>query len=160
MLVTDATIHIHGPSGDRTTPFLGFHRLPADDPTRDTNLAPGELITALSFAPTPLTRNSVYLKIRDRASYEFALVSVAAGLDVRGGVIRDARIGLGGVAHAPWRAKAAEAALIGKAPGRDAFAAAADAELRAARPQRLNGFKVALARNAMIRALSRVGHAA
>ena len=113
----------------------------------------------MSFAPTALTRNSTYVKVRDRASYEFALVSVAAGLDVRG-TIRDVRIGLGGVAHAPWRARAAEAALIGKAPSRAAFAAAADAELRAAKPQRLNGFKVAMAKNAIVRALSAVGGAA
>ncbi len=86
MLVTDATIHIHGPNGDRTTPFLGFHRVPGDDPTRDTNLNPGELIVALSFAPSALTQHSAYVKVRDRASYEFALVSAAAGIDVRGGI--------------------------------------------------------------------------
>jgi xanthine dehydrogenase YagS FAD-binding subunit len=160
MLVSDATIHIHGPSGDRTTPFLGFHRLPDDDPTRDTNLNPGELITAISFAPTRLTRNSTYVKVRDRASYEFALVAVAAGLDVQNGTIRDVRIGLGSVAHAPWRARTAEAALIGKAPSREAFAAAADAELRAAKPGRFNGFKIALAKSAMVRALGAVGGAA
>ncbi len=160
LLVADATIHLRGPGGERTTPFLGFHRLPGDDPTRDTTIAPGELIVALSFAPSAVTRNSTYVKVRDRASYEFALVSVAAGLDVQGGTIRAARVALGGVAHAPWRAKAAEAALIGKAPTRENVAAAADAELRAARPQRLNRYKLTMVRNAMIRALATVGGAA
>jgi xanthine dehydrogenase YagS FAD-binding subunit len=160
MLTTDATIHLRGPGGERTTPFLGFHRLPGDDPTRDTTIVPGELITAISFVPSAVTRNSTYVKVRDRASYEFALVSVAAGLDVQGGAIRAVRVALGGVAHAPWRARAAEAALIGKAPTRENFAAAADAELRAARPQRLNRYKLTMVRNAMIRALVTVGGAA
>ena len=156
MLLTDATIHLRGPNGERTTPFLGFHRLP-DDPARDTNIGPGELITALSFMPTALTRNSTYLKVRDRASYEFALVSVAAALDVSNGLIRDARVALGGVAHAPWRARAAEAALVGKQATVATYLAAADAELRDAKRQRLNGFKIGLARNAMGRALMAVG---
>jgi xanthine dehydrogenase YagS FAD-binding subunit len=156
MLTTDATIHLRGPAGERTTPFLGFQRLP-DDPARDTNIGRGELITAVSFTPTALTRNSTYLKVRDRASYEFALVSVAAALDVRDGTIHDARVALGGVAHAPWRARVAEAALIGKPAVRATFAAAADAELRAAKPQRLNGFKIVLAKNAMVRALGTLG---
>jgi xanthine dehydrogenase YagS FAD-binding subunit len=154
MLVTDATVHVRGSAGDRTIPFLGFHRLPGDDPTRDTVLQPGELITALSFAPTAVTRNSAYVKVRDRQSYEFALVSAAAGLDVRDGTIRAVRIGVGGVAHAPWRARTAEAALIGKAPTRDFFAAAAEAELRDARPGRFNGFKIPLAQRAIVRALT------
>ena len=159
MLTTDATIHLRGPAGERTTPFLGFQRLP-DDPALDTNIVRGELITAISFMPTALTRNSTYLKVRDRASYEFALVSVAAALDVRDGTIHDARVALGGVAHAPWRARTAEAALIGKPAVRATFAAAADAELRAAKPQRLNGFKVVMAKNAMVRALGTLGGAA
>jgi xanthine dehydrogenase YagS FAD-binding subunit len=156
MLTTDATIHLRGPAGERTTPFLGFHRLP-DDPSRDTNIGRGELVTAVSFTPTALTRNSTYLKVRDRASYEFALVSVAAALDVRDGTIHDARVALGGVAHAPWRARVAEAVLIGRPAVRATFAAAADAELRAAKPQRLNGFKIVLAKNAMVRALGTLG---
>jgi len=156
MLLVDATIHLRGPAGERARPFLGFHRLP-DDPSRDTNIEPGELITALSFVPSPLTRNSAYIKVRDRASYEFALVSAAVALDVTGGTIRDARVGLGGVAYAPWRAREAEAVLIGKAPSRDLFTAAAEAELRAAVPQRLNRFKIRMAKNAMIRALTLVG---
>lgn len=160
MTVTDAMITLRGPAGERRVPFEGFHRPPGGDPSRDTVIAPNELLTAVSFTPTRLTRNSTYLKIRDRASYEFALVSVAAALDVQGGTIRAARIVLGGVASAPWRAKAAEAFLIGKAPNRDLFRAAAEAELRAARPQRLNGYKIVLARNAIVRALASVGGAA
>ncbi len=105
MLTTDAAIHLRGPAGERTVPFLGFHRLPGDDPSRDTVIEPGELITALSFVPSAVTRNSAYVKVRDRASYEFALVSAAAGLDVQNGTIRAARVALGGVAHAPWRAR-------------------------------------------------------
>lgn len=154
MLVTDALLHVYGAAGERTLPLLGFHRLPGDDPTRDTVLRPGELITALSFVPSALTRNSAYVKVRDRASYEFALVSAAAALDVRSGTIHEARVALGGVAHAPWRAKAAEAVLIGKPATRATFASAAAPELGAAHPRRLNAFKVSLARNAMVRALA------
>jgi xanthine dehydrogenase YagS FAD-binding subunit len=160
MLVTDATIHLRGAAGARTVPFLGFHRLPGEDPTRDTNIGPDELIEAISFVPNALTRNSAYVKVRDRASYEFALVSAATALDVRGGTIHDARVGLGGVAPAPWRARAAEAALIGKPATRETFLAAGDAEMRAAKPLRLNGFKTTMARNAIARALGAVGGAA
>jgi len=159
MLITDATLHLSGPSGERDVPFVGFHRLP-DDPSRDTNIRPGELIVGIRFTPDAVTRNSTYVKVRDRASYEFALVSVAAGLDVQGGVIRAARVAFGSVAHAPWRARVAESALVGKAPTRDVFAAAAEAELRAAVPQRLNRYKIAMTRNAMVRALTTVAGAA
>jgi xanthine dehydrogenase YagS FAD-binding subunit len=159
MLITDATLHLSGSAGDRDVPLVGFHRLP-DDPARDTNIRPGELIVGISFIPDAVTRNSTYVKVRDRASYEFALISVAAGLDVQGGVIRAARIAFGSVAHAPWRAHTAEAALIGKSPTREAFTAAAEAELRAASPQRLNRFKIAMTRNAMVRALSTIAGAA
>jgi xanthine dehydrogenase YagS FAD-binding subunit len=160
LLTTDATIHLRGPNGTRTTPLLGFHRLPGDDPSRDTVIGPDELIETIAFVPAPVTRNSTYLKIRDRTSYAFALVSIAAGLEVRDGTIRAARIALGGVAPAPWRAHAAEAALIGRPPVRATFVAAAEAELQAARPQRLNGFKTKLAHNAIVRALGVVGGAA
>jgi xanthine dehydrogenase YagS FAD-binding subunit len=160
LLTTDATIHLRGPNGTRTTPLLGFHRLPGEDPTRDTVIGPDELIETIAFVPAPVTRNSTYLKIRDRTSYAFALVSIAAGLEVRDGTIRAARIALGGVAPAPWRAHAAEAALIGRPPVRATFVAAAEAELQAARPQRLNGFKTKLAHNAIVRALGVVGGAA
>jgi xanthine dehydrogenase YagS FAD-binding subunit len=160
LLTTEATVHMRGPAGERTIAFEGFHRLPGDDPTSDTVLRPGELITAFSFRPTALTRNSTYLKVRDRWSYEFALVSVAAALRVEARTIREARVALGGVAHAPWRARTAEAALLGKPPAAAIFAAAAEAELRAAKPQRLNRFKVTMARNAIVRALTSLGGAA
>jgi len=160
MLTTDAAIHIRGAHGARTVPLLGFHTLPGDDPTRDTVLGRDEIIEAVSFRPSPLTRNSAYVKVRDRASYEFALVSAAAALDVQGGTIRAARLALGGVAPVPWRAHVAEAALLGKAPTREVFLAAAEAELAAAKPLRLNGFKTLLARNAAARALGAVGGAA
>ena len=160
MLLTDATIHVRGAGGARTIPLLGFHKLPGDDPTRDTMLGPGEIIEAISFAPSALTRNSAYVKVRDRASYEFALVSAAAALDVRGGTIRDARVAIGGVAPVPWRAKAAEAALIGKPAARATYLAAAESEMAQAKPLRLNGFKMTMARNAIVRALAAVGGAA
>ncbi|HTW82717.1 MAG TPA: xanthine dehydrogenase family protein subunit M [Candidatus Sulfotelmatobacter sp.] len=160
LLTADATIHLLGPHGRRTLSFDGFHRLPGEDPERDTILGRDELIEAISFVPTALTRNSAYLKVRDRNSFAFALVSVAAGLDVRHGVIRAARLALGGVAAKPWRAHAAEAALIGKPASRATYLAAAQAELAAAKPQRLNAFKTTLARNAMVRALALVGGAA
>ncbi|MGD1067765.1 MAG: xanthine dehydrogenase family protein subunit M [Vulcanimicrobiaceae bacterium] len=157
MLTTDATIHLLGPHGPRTIPFGEFHRLPGEDPTRDTVIGPGELIEAITFTPSAVTRNGTYLKVRDRTSFAFALVSVAAGIDVQHGTIRTARLALGGVAARPWRAHAAEAALVGKPATRATYLAAADAELEAARPQRLNAFKTKLARNAMVRALALVG---
>jgi xanthine dehydrogenase YagS FAD-binding subunit len=157
MLTTDATIHLLGPHGRTTILFDEFHRLPGEDPTRDTIIGPGELIEAITFTPSAVTRNTIYLKIRDRASFAFALVSVAAGLDVQHGTIRAARLALGGVAARPWRAQAAEAVLVGKPATRATYLAAAEAELQAARPQRLNAFKTKLARNAMVRALALVG---
>ncbi len=160
MLLTDATLHLRGAGGARSVPLAGFHRLPGEDPTRDTILEPGEIIEAISFVPSALTRGSSYVKVRDRASYEFALVSAAAALDVRAGTIRAARLGIGGVAPAPWRAKVAEAALLGKPATRETYLAAAEAEMAAAKPLRLNGFKTTLARNAMVRALGGVGGAA
>jgi xanthine dehydrogenase YagS FAD-binding subunit len=157
LLLTDATLHVQGPHGSREIPFRGFNRLPGDDPTHDTTLGEGELITGISFLPNAATRNSTYVKVRDRASYEFALVSAAAGLEVVDGVIRTARIALGSVAHAPWRATLAEAALVGKAPTAENYRAAAAAELAPAKPLRLNGFKIRMAQAAMVRALTTVG---
>jgi len=160
MLLTDATIHIAGDGGERTIPFGDLHRLPGATPWRDTNLTHGDLITGVSFVPSTLTQRSAYLKIRDRASFEFALVSVAAGLDVGGGTIRDARLGLGGVAPIPWRSLAAERTLRGR-PATDAtYAAAADAALADARPRTLNAFKLTLAKRAIVRALRAAGGAA
>jgi len=127
--------------------------LPGDEPQRDTVLRHGELITAIDVPPLPFARRSRYRKVRDRASYAFALVSVAAALDVRDGVVRDVRIALGAVAHKPWRAHRAEELLRGGPARADRFRAAAEAELAQARPLSGNAFKVPLARNTLTRTL-------
>jgi xanthine dehydrogenase YagS FAD-binding subunit len=131
-----------------------LHRLPGDEPQRDTELRPGELVTAVELPALELARRSAYRKVRERASFAFALVSVAAALDVQDGVVRDCRIALGAVAHAPWRAERAEEALRGAPATEQSFAAAADAELAEARPLRENAYKVPLARNTLIRTLA------
>jgi len=150
----DATVAVRGPAGERTVPMPGLHRLPGDDPSRDTVLEPAELITAVSL-PAPMAgARSRYRKVRERSSFAFALVSVAAVLAVDGdGQVSDCAIALGGVAHVPWRAQRAEAALRGGPADETAFARAADAELAGAQPLRDNGYKVALARNVLIRTL-------
>ncbi|WP_214402931.1 FAD binding domain-containing protein [Pseudonocardia lacus] len=125
----DARVRVLGPGGDRTIPFVDLHRLPGDAPERDTVLEHGELITAIDLPALPMAARSAYRKVRDRASYAFALVSVAAAVDVAGGVVRDARIALGGVAHKPWRAHRAEDALRGATTTDDSYRAAAEAEL-------------------------------
>ncbi len=149
----DAIVRVLGPRGERAIPLVDFYRLPGDEPQRDTVLEHGELITAVDLPPLPFATRSHYRKVRDRASYAFALVSVAAALDIAGGVIRDVRIALGGVAHVPWRAVRAEAALRGAPATQEAFGRAADAELASAQPLPGNAFKVPLARNAMVRTL-------
>ncbi|MDL5159596.1 FAD binding domain-containing protein [Actinomycetospora termitidis] len=135
LVAVDAQVQVLGPDGARTIPIGEFHRLPGDDPTRDTVLEHGDLVTAVDLpAPAPAVTNSTYRKVRDRASYAFALVSVAAGLEVRDGVVADVRIALGGVAHKPWRATTAEAALRGRPATDEEFRAAITAELEAAEP--------------------------
>ena len=151
LVALDAVVQVTGPDGDRAIPIEELHRLPGDDPTRDTTLRHGELITAVDVPALDLP--SRYRKARERASYAFALVSVAAALQVTDGVVTDVRLALGGVAHKPWRARTAEAALRGRPTGEAAFAAAADAELAAATPLRDNGYKVPLARNLIITTL-------
>ena len=141
----DAVVHLHGPAGSRTLPFTDLHRLPGDTPEVETVLGPGELITAVSVPALPFAARSTYRKVRDRASYAFALVSVAAALELDGDRIKDVRIALGGVAHKPWRAFKAEASLRGGPATGQAFRAAAAAELAEAAPLRDNGFKVELA---------------
>jgi xanthine dehydrogenase YagS FAD-binding subunit len=143
-----------GPRGEREIPFADFHRLPDDTPQRDTNLGADELITSIELPPRGFAANYTYLKIRDRLSYAFALVSVAVGLELDGGNIREARFALGGVAHKPWRKAEAEAALRGKAANETAFAEAADLVLRDAKGFGHNTFKIDLARRAVVRALS------
>lgn len=141
----DAVIHLRGRTGERVVPLTEFHRLPGDTPHIETVLEPGELIVAVELPAQPFARRSTYRKVRDRASYAFALVSVAAALDVEGGLVRDVRLVLGGVAHKPWRALRAEASLRGKPATAANFRAAAEAELAEAKPLRDNAFKVELA---------------
>ncbi|GAA4236194.1 xanthine dehydrogenase YagS FAD-binding subunit [Streptosporangium album] len=149
-----ATVHVEGRNGARQVPMPGLHRLPGDEPDRDTVLEPGDLITAVELPALPFTTRSKYRKVRDRASFAFAVVSVAVALDMSDGVVRDCRIALGGIAHVPWRAELAEEALRGAPATAAEFARAADAELAQARPLPENGFKVPLARNVLIRTLT------
>ena len=142
----DAQVHLLGRSGARTLPLTELYRLPGGDPRIETVLEPGELITAVALPAQAIAARSTYRKVRDRASYAFALVSVAAAIEVEGGTISDVRIALGGVAHKPWRAMTAEAALKGGPASTEAFRAAAEAELAEAAPLRDNGFKVELAK--------------
>lgn len=141
----DATVHLNGVAGKRSVPFTEIHRLPGDMPQIETTLQLGELITAVELPALPFAARSTYRKVRDRSSYAFALVSVAAALDVEGGTVRDVRLALGGVAHKPWRALTAEAALRGKPANVESFRAAAISELAEARPLEHNAFKVELA---------------
>ncbi|MDY0832881.1 FAD binding domain-containing protein [Pseudomonas sp. SED1] len=150
----DARVHVQGRGGARVIEFADFHRLPGDAPQRDNQLADDELITAIELPADHLAAHSHYVKIRDRASYAFALVSVAAALELEGDVIVDARLALGGVAHKPWRDRAVEAALIGQSVSRETFSTAAETLLLDAEPLEHNGFKIKLARRAIIRALS------
>src|SRR5207244_7927979 len=150
----EAIVHVAGPAGARTIAFADFHRLPGNTPQRDTNLEPDEIITAIELPPKGFSTNYSYLKIRDRLSYAFALVSVAAALELDGDTIKEARVALGGVAHKPWRDPSAEAALRGQAANPAAFARAADVLLRDAKGFGHNDFKIELARRAIIRALT------
>jgi xanthine dehydrogenase YagS FAD-binding subunit len=153
----DAVVHVRGPNGERRIAFEDFHRLPGDTPERDTNLAPGELITAVELPANGFATHWHYLKLRDRASFAFALVSVAAAFEIADGTVRDARIALGGVAHKPWRARETEKLLIGNRLSADALAAAANAAVADAKPHRDNAFKVKLAPAAIVRAASIAG---
>jgi xanthine dehydrogenase YagS FAD-binding subunit len=153
----DAVVSVRGPGGSRSIPLADFHRLPGDAPERDTNLARDELIVAVDLPASPFARHAHYLKVRDRASYAFALVSVAAGLDLDAGRVRDIRIALGGVAHKPWRAVEAERRLVGNPLATEAIVAAAAAALAGAQPLRGNAFKVKLAERAMVQALRTAG---
>ncbi|MGW2377005.1 MULTISPECIES: FAD binding domain-containing protein [Kitasatospora] len=153
MAALDARVRTLGPAGERTIPFVDLHRLPGDAPERDTVLEHGELITAIDLPARPIARRSAYRKVRDRASYAFALVSVAAAVEVEDGVIVDARIAFGGVAHVPWRAHRAEEALRGSSASDRSYRTAADAELADARPAEGldggNAFKIPLLRRTL-----------
>ncbi|MGI4859413.1 MAG: FAD binding domain-containing protein [Janthinobacterium lividum] len=148
-----ARVHVQGPQGERVIEFADFHRLPGERPDVDNTLAPNELITGIELPAQGFATHSAYIKLRERASYAFALVSVAAALDIdAGGTIRTARLALGGVAHKPWRDPAVEALLVGQAPTLANFEAAADALLKDAKGQGANDFKIPLARRAVVRA--------
>jgi len=153
----DAVVQISGPQGARSIPIAGFHRLPGSMPQVDTVLKPAELITAVDLPPPAFSRHTHYLKIRDRASYAFALVSVAAALDMEDGVVRQARIALGGVAHKPWRVPAAESVLAGQPLDEARAVQAASLLLEGAQAYKDNGFKIKLAQRAIVRALREAG---
>ena len=150
----DAVVRVAGPEGERTIPFAEYHRLPGDAPERDTNLKPGEIVLSVDLPDEEFGPHHTYLKLRDRLSYAFALVSVAAVMRLDGDTIRSARFALGGVAHKPWRDGDAEAFLVGKPATQKTFAAAANIVVAAARPQSENAFKVELTRRAIVRGLS------
>jgi xanthine dehydrogenase YagS FAD-binding subunit len=154
----EATVHVAGPTGERAIAIADFHRLPGDTPQRDTNLDRDEIITAIELPAQGFPQNYTYLKIRDRLSYAFALVSVAVGLEMDGRTIRQARFALGGVAHKPWRDSAAEAALNGHAASPETFRRAADLLLRDAKGLAHNTFKIELARRATVRALTQAAN--
>ncbi|MGQ9365977.1 FAD binding domain-containing protein [Azospirillum sp. A39] len=149
-----ATVRVAGPQGERAIPFADVHRLPGDTPQVETTLREGELITAIDLPPQGFADHSTYLKVRDRASYAFALVSVAAALDIADGTVREARLALGGVAHKPWRDSEAEALLAGGPATPERFAAAARMVLRGAKGHQHNAFKIGLAERAIVRALA------
>jgi xanthine dehydrogenase YagS FAD-binding subunit len=154
LAMLEARVRVTGSRGERIIAFSDFHRLAGDTPQRDTNLEPDELVTSVELPAQGFATNYTYLKIRDRLSYAFALVSVAVGLELEGGTIKDGRFALGGVAHKPWRNAEAEAALRGRAPDEAAFTQAADLVLREATGFGHNTFKIDLARRAIVRALS------
>jgi xanthine dehydrogenase YagS FAD-binding subunit len=151
----EATIHVQGSAGVRAIPFGDFHLLPGDTPHRETVLEPGDLITHVTLSPPVAGSRQVYLKLRDRASYEFALASAAVVLSIAAGngAVQRARIALGGVATKPWRSPEAEATLVGQRPTEFVFRKAAEAALRDAKPQSQNAFKVELARRCLVHAL-------
>ena len=160
LVALDAVVQIEGPTGSRSVVLTEFHLEPGDQPSRETVLAPDELITGIVVPPLAFARGSRYLKVRDRASYELALASAAVALEIEGGRIVQARVALGGIATRPWRARKAESALQGAPASEETFARAAAAELESARPARDNAFKVELARRTLVEALRLVAEGA
>jgi len=148
-----ATVEVTGPKGKRVIPVMEFHRLPGDDPAKDTVLGADELITGVALTASKFAKNSWYLKARDRKSYAFALVSVAVGLDMDGNTIKSAGLAMGGVAHKPWRVQEAEAALMGKPATRETFAQAAELMVKGAKTYEHNAFKVELAKQCVVKAM-------
>ena len=153
LVALDATVLVSGPQGDRRIAFADFHRLPGDTPEKDTNLAAGELITAVDLPEGPFTKHVHYQKVRERASYAFALLSVAAALDMDGNTIKAARLAMGGVAHKPWRLTAAEQVLVGKPATEDTFRQAATVAMQGAKAFKHNAYKLRLGPNAIVQAL-------
>jgi xanthine dehydrogenase YagS FAD-binding subunit len=158
LVALDASVDVMGSAGARTIPFADFHRLPGDTPQQDTNLQPDEIITSISVPPTDFRTHYSYLKIRDRLSYAFALVSIAAALELDGDTISEARLALGGVAHKPWRDHDAEAALRGQPTNEATFVRAADTLLRDAKGFGHNTFKIELARRGIVRTLTQAAN--
>ena len=158
MAALGATVEVEGTKGKRTIPFADFHNLPGNTPWVETSLRPEELIVAVSLPPAYFAKNSYYLKVRDRNSYAFALISVAAGLEMDGNIVRSAGIALGGVALKPWRQIEAESVLKGKPATRDSFTQAAEILLRGAKGYEHNQFKIELAKQAIVRALTVASH--
>jgi xanthine dehydrogenase YagS FAD-binding subunit len=154
LVALDASVHIRGANGERVVPIAEFHLLPGDTPDLETVVRPGELITYVTLPSRPFAARSAYVKLRDRASYEFALASAAAALDLEGTSVRGARLALGGVATKPWRALEAEQALTGSTANQATFRNAAEAALTGAVPRRYNGYKIELAKRAIVRALT------
>lgn len=149
----DATVIVRGPKGERKIPFADFHRLPGDHPERDNTLEKGELITAVTLPDSPYAKNVHYLKVRDRTSYAFALVSVAAALELEGKTIKSARLAMGGVAHKPWRLLEAEKALVGQKISEATFQKAAEIAMHGAKGYEYNSFKLKMAPNSIVEAL-------
>ena len=154
MVALDAVVHVKGPRGERTIKFGDFHRLPGDQPEKDNTLERGELITAVDLPVSSFNQHVHYLKVRDRTSYAFALVSVAVALDMEGGTIKDARLAMGGVAHKPWRLHASEAFLKGKPASEENFKQAAQIAMQGAKAYTYNQFKLKLAPNAILQGLT------
>jgi xanthine dehydrogenase YagS FAD-binding subunit len=153
----DAIVHVEGPTGERSINFLDFHLLPGNTPEKENVLQAGDLITSVEIPALPFAANSTYVKVRDRQSYEFALVSAAVALDVKNGSVQAARIALGGVGTKPWRAKEAENFLIGKKASADNYKAAADLALKGAKTHKHNAFKPELCKRAIVKACQTIG---
>jgi xanthine dehydrogenase YagS FAD-binding subunit len=153
LVALDATVLVSGPKGDRRIAFADFHRLPGDTPEKDTNLEAGELITAVDIPDGPFTKHVHYQKVRERASYAFALVSTAAALDLDGNTIKAARLAMGGVAHKPWRLTAAEQSLVGQPATEASFRRAAEVAMQGAKAFKYNAYKLKMGPNVIVQAL-------
>ncbi|TGE29360.1 FAD binding domain-containing protein [Hymenobacter metallicola] len=160
LVALDATVLVSGPKGERRIPFADFHRLPGDTPEKDTNLEKGELITAVDIPDGPFTKHVHYQKVRERASYAFALLSVAAALDIENNTIKAARLAMGGVAHKPWRLTAAEQVLVGKPATEATFRQAAEVAMQGAKAFKHNAYKLKLGPNTIVQALRTAAAAA